>query len=923
MKDGGVIPDQQRKIPIAVESTDDFADTVFHADLRGVDVRNADGTYGTVVNKYRIVTFGADFRITPFDNRQFIGYNEAVTAATAIEGTEVISYDELVDRAAVRLGYKFQSANNERSDTMAMENISPHGEEIEQGKELSPKEKLQEQLEAGVKAVMNTDAFRNWLSTSSKMFTRQYSFGNAILVWMQKPNATFTMGYEAWKGFGRNVEQGAMGAKIFVPQMAYERQTGALAANVKKTLIKQLANEPATELAVYRLGNSKVEFVLNRANRTYGLRIDGKDRGLLGGEEDLQRFIERSVLGKIPVGFTVGTVFDVTDTTVPEFLWVRKGYTKDEVERDANGKPIKNRQGEVKIRNTPERQARFQPDIGGEIAAGDPVKMERLFDACAAAAERKGIPVYLRSKDVDATLASGAKGYFSRETLPGAPKGYIVIDKTLEPTDRAAVMLHEMSHADLHGNLEKLNAQFGERVTRNMREVQAEASAFATAQQFGIETDTSSFTYLAAWSTGFQLQEFQRSLELIYKEMKSLTADIKAELDLRGLDMTLEQKPEGKLEAETVKTLCARYVDLAAQQDDIINTALNDMPSYVEQSNGQETLVQILRSQKENLDQRAADVETIYTAVKGLEAAKTREEQEMQLSVLTAATARIKQSEATFENLMEKFVLSNEQLRGNLKTRFMEAPEKTLSELATTYPRLQALSPAQITYIAKSKFIAKQYSKLLATSVDLFVARVCERAEAIANVASKNGTFVEITSCEQWTDKPLFENGTLCHPKIADKIVTASEAQLQGLRKEAELGGGYVPYSKCNMMIYTPGAKGLSAINIRVDIGDGGQTSLKDFLEQWAGSYEGRKTVVGKVNNALSEAGRYKDKITTPEQLEGAATPSATDRTAPIGKEGQSTEIWQAEIGWAKGQQPPDKQPDRDGNQGRTQRGGH
>lgn len=913
---------QQENKLIAVESTDDYVEPGFCEEYVDIEIRNDDGSYGRVQEKYRIVTLGDNFRVTPFDSRQFLSYNEAKKAAEQIPGSELIIYDDLVGRAIALLQTKSQSAKNERSDSMdPMETNAPHGEEA--GKELTPKEKLQEQLEAGIKSVMNTDAFRNWLSTSSKMFTRQYSFGNAILVWLQKPDASFTMGYEAWKGYGRNVALGANGIKIFVPQMAYEKQTGALASNVKKALVKQLANEPATDVAVYRLGSSKLEFVLNRANRTYGLRVDGKDRGLLGSEEDLQRFIERSVLGKIPVGFTVGTVFDVADTTIPEFLWVKKGYTKDEVERDTNGKPIKNRRGEVKIRNTPERQAKFQPDIGEEIAAGDPIKMERLFDACAAAAERKGIPVYLRNTDVDETLAGGAKGYFSREKLPGAPKGYIVIDKMLEPTDRAAVMLHEMSHADLHGNLEKLNAQFGERVTRNMREVQAEASAYAVAQQFGITTDTSSFTYLAAWSTGFQLQEFQRSLELIYKEMKSLTADIKAELDIRGLDMSLEQKPEGMLEADTVKTLCKRYIDLAGLQDDGINTALNDMPSYVEQANGQETLVQILRSQKENLDQRAADVEVIYTATAGLEAAKTREEQEMQLSVLTAATARIKQSEAAFEGLMERFVLANEQLRGNLKSHFTEAPEKTLSDLAKIYPRLQALSPAQITYIAKSKYIAKQYSKLLATSPDQFVARVCERAESVAKVASKNGTFVEVTFCEQWTDKPLFENGTLCHPKIADKIVTASEAQLRGLRQEAELRGDYVPYSKCNLMVYTPGQKGLSAISVRVDIGDGGQASLQDFLRQWAGNYESRKTVVGRFDAALTETGQYKNKITTPEQLEGAVAPSMADRTAPTGKEGQSTEAWAAEIGWAKDQQPTSSQLDRNGDRGRKQHGGH
>ena len=43
--------------------------------------------------------------------------------------------------------------------------------------------------------------------------------------------------------------------------------------------------------------------------------------------------------------YTVGRVFDVKDTIVPEHLWVKKGYTKDEVVKDKDGKPIKNKRG--------------------------------------------------------------------------------------------------------------------------------------------------------------------------------------------------------------------------------------------------------------------------------------------------------------------------------------------------------------------------------------------------------------------------------------------------------------------------------------------------------------------------------------------------------------------------------------------------
>ena len=88
-----------------------------------------------------------------------------------------------------------------------------------------PKEQLSEQLQQGIRSVLDSESFKSWLDTGSKMFLNNYSFNNAMLVWWQRPDASYTMGYEQWKWYGRNVSQGAQGIKIFTPVIAYEKNS--------------------------------------------------------------------------------------------------------------------------------------------------------------------------------------------------------------------------------------------------------------------------------------------------------------------------------------------------------------------------------------------------------------------------------------------------------------------------------------------------------------------------------------------------------------------------------------------------------------------------------------------------------------------------------------------------------------------------
>lgn len=80
-------------------------------------------------------------------------------------------------------------------------------------------EKLQaitKQLENGVKAVFNSDKFREFLEVSAKF--HHYSLRNQMLIAMQCPTATRVAGFKAWqKDFGRYVKKGEKGLNILAP----------------------------------------------------------------------------------------------------------------------------------------------------------------------------------------------------------------------------------------------------------------------------------------------------------------------------------------------------------------------------------------------------------------------------------------------------------------------------------------------------------------------------------------------------------------------------------------------------------------------------------------------------------------------------------------------------------------------------------
>lgn len=768
-----------------------------------------------------------------------------------VDGIGRTAWAELIyNRALTENEIKEYEFMKEPEQKQEKEALSAHGED----KTKSKQDLLIEQLHEGIQSMMNSEQYRNWLDTSSRLFSNNYSINNAILVFMQKQDASYTMGYEQWKEYGRNVKQGAKGIKILIPVMAYEKNQGALYKMIKNNLNSQLAKNSSLNVASYRIGKTSLEFTMNRKG-AWGMKVNGIENGIFNNEQEVQKFIQKSILGKVPMYYSVGTVFDVKDTIIPETLWLKEGkFKKEELALAGDGKPRKNRKGEYEVINTPERRARFKPSLDMDIPQLDEKKMEQFFGVLKQVSENRNIPVEEIERESDEALKGGADGYFSRDKSKH-PNGYIRLPNDLNPTRKCAVMIHEMAHSRMHSDLQKLNEKFEENVGRSMRETQAESVAYVVGKSFGIETDSSSFQYIAVWSKGLELQEFQKSLNYINKEAKTLIQEIEKEIEDRGLDLEIhvdheQDSPTQEDILKNGKEQAKGYIERALKEQDNI-LLMYDRVSEISENDKQNPNMDAL---KNNVERQLENIDIVLEEAEKMGEAKTKEEQDICIQKVESAFKRIGQEQKQFQALREV---------GDLSTKFLNNPQKMLEELSKEYEEIKKLPKVQKKYLEKSPYVAEKLVPLLDENPRAFVDAVTERANMIASVSAKNGMFVEIEYCEQWTEIPIFHKGTLVHPKVANMIIKEGEKQMKRLSKTAEKKGEYFPYSKCKMIVFTPKKRTLEYQTLRVNIGDGSQKDLVDHINKVMGNRNAN--FVNEFVSATREL-RAKEKIYIPEK---------------------------------------------------------
>src|SRR5205807_4444315 len=78
-----------------------------------------------------------------------------------------------------------------------------------------PTAEVLDQLRAGIATLTSSDKWAQWLDAQGRF--HNYSFGNSLLILLQRPDATRVAGYHTWRKLGRQVRKGEKGIVILAP----------------------------------------------------------------------------------------------------------------------------------------------------------------------------------------------------------------------------------------------------------------------------------------------------------------------------------------------------------------------------------------------------------------------------------------------------------------------------------------------------------------------------------------------------------------------------------------------------------------------------------------------------------------------------------------------------------------------------------
>ena len=261
----------------------------------------------------------------------------------------------------------------------------------------------------------------------------KYSFNNMCLIRAQNKDATYVASFKTFSEMGYFPKKGEKGIKILVPSFL--------------TRVKIKNNDGTVEITpLYTLTDEEKQKYSNINDDT----ITYHD--------------------KILKSFSVGTVFDVSQTNMPIDLINEK----------------------------------LNPML-------DDPKADTVADTFIKAIYKDGFKV-----KYDETQ-NGAKGYCDLEN------NTIVVKKGLSNLMRLKVIVHEYAHALAHSHLKENGMEYIH--NREKYETEAEAIAYVVSKYLGLDTRDYSQTYLYSWSKNKDFKEIDDSFSTIVNFSKKIISN--------------------------------------------------------------------------------------------------------------------------------------------------------------------------------------------------------------------------------------------------------------------------------------------------------------------------------------------------------------------------------------------------------------
>jgi hypothetical protein len=102
-----------------------------------------------------------------------------------------------------------------------------------------------DRLEHAARALLSSDGWQRWVKVRSTNGLARYSFGNQLLIAMQRPDATYVAGFRAFLELNRCVRQGERAIRILAPmtlgnkdERADEAKVAALRDEPRRTVFR-------------------------------------------------------------------------------------------------------------------------------------------------------------------------------------------------------------------------------------------------------------------------------------------------------------------------------------------------------------------------------------------------------------------------------------------------------------------------------------------------------------------------------------------------------------------------------------------------------------------------------------------------------------------------------------------------------------
>jgi hypothetical protein len=89
-----------------------------------------------------------------------------------------------------------------------------------------------DRLEHAARALLSSDGWQRWVRVRSTNGLARYSFGNQLLIAMQRPDATYVAGFRAFLELNRCVRKGETAIRILAPMSVRDREKHASEAQV-------------------------------------------------------------------------------------------------------------------------------------------------------------------------------------------------------------------------------------------------------------------------------------------------------------------------------------------------------------------------------------------------------------------------------------------------------------------------------------------------------------------------------------------------------------------------------------------------------------------------------------------------------------------------------------------------------------------